>query len=89
MARYFVIHHAPGVTQEQFQSNIPEVLKGKHATFVQSYVNLAAGTIINIYDGPSSEAVGRELERIGFPFDEIQEVQFAPTHDDLKKMIGQ
>ncbi len=32
--------------------------------------------------------MGRELERIGFPFDEIAEVQFAASHDDLKRMAG-
>ena len=40
MPRYLAIHHAPGVSQEDFQRNIPEVLAGKHATFVQTYVNL-------------------------------------------------
>ena len=88
MARYLVIHHAPGVTQEQFQSNVPEVLKGKHAQFVQTFVNLAAGTIVNIYEGKSAADVGRELERVGFPFDEIQEIQFAATAEDLRKMMG-
>ena len=88
MPRYLVIHHAPGVSQEEFQKNIPEVMKGKHASFVQTYVNLAAGTIVNLYDADSSEAVGRELERVGFPFDEIQEVQFAASADDLRKMMG-
>jgi hypothetical protein len=87
MPRYLVIHHAPGVSQEDFQRNIPEVLKGKHAQFVQTFVNLAAGTIVNIYDGASSADVARELERVGFPFDEIQEVQFAATAEDLRKMI--
>jgi hypothetical protein len=87
MPRYLVIHHAPGVNQEDFQRNIPEVLKGKHATFMQTFVNLAAGTIVNIYEGASSEEVGRELERVGFPFDEIQEIQFAASADDLRKMV--
>jgi hypothetical protein len=88
MPRYLVIHHAPGVSQEDFQRNIPEVVRGKHATFVHTYVNLSSGTIVNIYDGESPEAVGRELERIGFPYDEIQEVQFGASADDLRKMIG-
>jgi hypothetical protein len=88
MPRYLVIHHAPGVSQEDFQRNIPEVLKGKHAAFVQTYVNLSSGTIVNIYDAESPEAVGRELERIGFPFDEIQAVEFAASADDLRKMVG-
>ena len=57
MPRYLAIHHAPGVSQEDFQRNIPEVLEGKYATFVHTYVNLTNGTIVNIYDGESAEAV--------------------------------
>lgn len=88
MPRYLVIHHAPGVSQEDFQRNIPEVLRGKHASIVQTYVNLASGTIVNIYEGDTKEAVGRELERVGFPFDEIQEIQFSASADDLRRMAG-
>jgi len=86
MPRYLAIHHAPGVSQEDFQRNIPEVLKGKFATFVHTYVNLSNGTIVNIYDADNKEAVAREFERIGFPFDEIQEVQFGASADELKAM---
>lgn len=86
MQRFLVIHHAPGVSQADFQRNIPEVLKGKHATFVQTYVNLAAGTIVNIYEGENQDAVARELERVGFPFDEIQPIQFEASAADLRKM---
>jgi Protein of unknown function (DUF4242) len=88
MARYLAIHHSPGVSQEDFQRNIPEVLAGKYATFVQTFVNLAKGTIVNIYDAESEAALAREFERIGFPFDEIQEIQFGATAEDLRKMMG-
>jgi hypothetical protein len=88
MPRYLAIHHAPGVSQEDFQRNIPEVLRGKHATFIQTYVNLAAGTIVNIYDAADPEALGREFERIGFPFDEIQEIQFSASAEDLSQMVS-
>lgn len=88
MPRYLAIHHAPGVSQEDFQRNIPEVLRGKHAKFLQTYVNLSAGTIVNIYDAESADDLQRELERIGFPFDEIQEIQFAASAEDLRKMTG-
>ena len=88
MPRYLVIHHAPGVSQADFQRNVPEVMRSKHATFVQTYVNLTSGTVVNIYDGDSAEAVGRELERVGFPYDEIQEIQFAASMDDFRKMTG-
>jgi hypothetical protein len=88
MPRFLAIHHAPGVSQEDFQRNIPEVLAGKHATFVHTYVNLAHGTIVNIYEGDSEEAVARELERVGFPFDEIQQIQFEGSAEDCRKMTG-
>jgi hypothetical protein len=89
MPRYLVIHHAPGISQEDFQRNMPEVLASKHATFLQTYVNIASGTVVNIYEGESEAAVGRELERVGFPFDEIQAIQFEGSAADLRKMIGQ
>lgn len=88
MPRYLAIHHAPGVSQEDFQRNIPEVLRGKHATFVQTFVNLQHGTIVNLYEAENETAVQRELERIGFPFDEIRELQFSASADELRKMIG-
>ena len=89
MPRYLVIHHAPGVTAEDFQRSVPAVLEGRYATFVQSYANLVDGTIVNIYDGESDEAVGRELERIGFAYDEIKQVQFTASHEDLRHMMKQ
>ena len=88
MPRYIVVHHAPGVSPEDFQKNVPAVLEGKFARFVQSYANMADGLIINIYDADSDEAVARELERIGFPFDEIKELQFAASYAELAKMAG-
>ena len=88
MPRYLVIHHAPGVTSEDFQRSVPAVLEGKFATFVQCYANMVDGVIINLYDGDSADAVARELERIGFPFDEIKEMQFAASRAELQKMTG-
>ena len=88
MARYIVVHHAPGVTPEDFQKSVPAVLEGKFATFVQCYANMTDGLIINLYDADSEQAVARELERIGFPFDEIKVQQFAASIADLKQMIG-
>jgi hypothetical protein len=88
MPRYLVIHHSPGVTAEGFQQSVPAVLEGKHAKFVQCYANMVDGVIVNLYDAESEAAVARELERIGFPFDEVKELQFAASADDLRKMAG-
>jgi len=88
MPRYIVVHHAPGVSPEDFQKNVPAVLECKFARIVQCYANMTDGLIINLYDGDSEQAVARELERIGFPFDEIKELQFSVSHADLVKMAG-
>ena len=87
MPRYLAIHHAPGVTQEDFAKSIPAMLEGKHATFVHGYANMQHGVIVNLYDGVDAKAVERELERLGFAFDEVQEVQFSASADDLRRMM--
>ncbi len=87
MPRYIVIHHAPGVTPEDFAKSVPAVLESKFATFVQCYANMVDGVIVNLYDADSEQAVARELERIGFPFDEIKEQQFAASRAELEKML--
>jgi len=88
MPRFIVIHHAPGVTAEDFQNSVPAVLESKFARFVQVYANLVDGVVVNLYDADDEAAVARELERIGFPFDEIKELQFAASAEDLAKQVG-
>jgi hypothetical protein len=87
MAKFLVIHHAPGVTPEQFQENVPDILANRHATFLHCYANMATGTIVNLYEADDAGAVEREMEAIGFPFDEIAEVQFDASADDLRAMV--
>jgi hypothetical protein len=87
VAKFLVIHHAPGVTPEQFQENVPDILANRHATFLHCYANMANGTIVNLYDAEDDAAVEREMEAIGFPFDEITQVQFDASPDDLRAMI--
>jgi hypothetical protein len=87
VAKFLVIHHAPGVTPEQFQENVPDILANQHATFLHCYANMANGTIVNLYDAEDDAAVEREMEAIGFPFDEIAHVQFDASPDDLRAMV--
>ena len=87
MSRFLVIHHAPGVTPEQFRENVPDILANKHATFVHCYANMAGGTIVNIYEADSAASVEREMESVGFPFDEIAAIQFDASADDLRAML--
>lgn len=87
MPKFLVIHHAPGVTPEQFQENVPDILANRHATFLHCQANMATGTIVNLYEADEAAAVEREMEAIGFPFDEIAEVQFDASAEDLRSML--
>jgi len=87
MPQFITIHRAPGLKREEFAQNAPEVFKGKHATFLQSYVNLGAGFIASIYEAANRDALEEEFERVGFPFDEIHEIQFAQSRAQLEQML--
>jgi hypothetical protein len=89
MPQFITIHRAPGLKREEFAANAPEVYKGTHATFLQSYVNLGTGFIASIYEAKSRDALEEEFERVGFPFEEIQEIQFAQSRAQLEQMLKQ
>jgi hypothetical protein len=89
MPQFLTIHRAPGLKREEFARNAPEVYKGTHATFLQSYVNLGAGFIASIYEAKNKDALEEEFERVGFPFDEIQEIQFSQSRAQLEQMLKQ
>ena len=78
----------PASARKTSSATSPRCSRGKHATFVHTYVNLSHGHDRQHLRRRERRGRGRELERIGFPFDEIQEVQFGASADDLRKMIG-
>jgi hypothetical protein len=88
MPKYITIHQAPGVSQEEFQANTGPVLEGKYATNLQTFANLMEGFIVTYYEAASEADLVKEFERLGFPYQEIHEIQFAATSDDLRKMAG-
>jgi hypothetical protein len=83
VAKFIVILHAPGVTPEQFGSSAPEIVRGEHATFVHCYANLVDGTIVNIYEAENADQVELEMERLGWPFDEIAKIQYETSLTEL------
>lgn len=87
MPKFMIVHHAPGVTPEQFQENIPDILANRHATFLHCYANMANGLIVNLYEADDQAAIEREMEAIGFPYDEIAAVQFDASADNLRSMV--
>ena len=88
MALFVSLHQAPGLSQEEIAGYGPEVAKGVHATFRQLYVNTDTGFIVTVYEGDSAKAVEQEFERVGFPFDSINEVDIAISDAQLGQMVA-
>ncbi|MCX4243741.1 nickel-binding protein [Paraliomyxa miuraensis] len=81
------IHRAPGLLQEQWAENAEGVYAGEHATFVQAHVNLGTGFIFTIYDAKDRDALVEQFEELGLVYDEIHEIQFSQSHDEMVAML--
>jgi hypothetical protein len=88
MALFLSLHQAPGLSPEEIAGYGPDVAKGIHATFRQLYVNTDSGFIVSVYEAGSAGAVEQEFERVGFPFDSINEIDFTLSADQLTQMLA-
>lgn len=88
MALFLSLHQAPGLSQEEVAGYAPDVAKGVHATFRQMYANLDSGYIVTLYEADSAAAVEQEFERVGFPFDSINEIDFTLSAAQLAEMLA-
>jgi len=52
------------------------------------YANLDTGYIVTVYEADSAAAVEQEFERVGFPFDSINEVDFTLSAAELAEMLA-
>jgi Protein of unknown function (DUF4242) len=86
--QFISIHRAPGLSQEEFQQNAPDVLASKHARSLHTYANVFEGFIVTVYEGENKEAVVKEFERLGFPHDEVHEIQINMPREALEAMVG-
>jgi hypothetical protein len=84
---FATVHRAPGFSREEIQQNASEALAGKFATMRHLYINVFEGFILSLYEGDSAEAVEKEFEHLGFPFDEIHEIQVDMNRDQLQAML--
>ena len=89
MKRFISVHRAPGLSREQFASNAEHVFKASQAKFQQSYVNLAEGFIVTIFEAESRDALEGQFEELGFPVDEVHELQFAQSRAEMEGMLKQ
>ena len=88
MSQFMTIHRAPGMSQEEFQQNTSDVVASKHAQVLNVYVNMFEGFIVTYYEAESEAMLVKEFERLGFPHDEVHEIQMAFTREQLEQMAA-
>jgi hypothetical protein len=88
MPTYLTTHLSPGLSADEIANNAPDVAESKYATFQNLYVDMYSGFLVSVYQAENRENLEREFERVGFPFEEIHEIQFAVDAAGLQAMIG-
>ena len=74
MTLFLSTHQAPGLSEQEIAGYAPEVNKNVHATFKNLYANSDSGQIFTLYEADTADALRQEFERVGFPYDEIHEI---------------
>jgi len=87
MTQFITVHRAPGLIQEEWVENAVEVHKAKLASFKHAYVNLGDGFIVTIYEADSKEILIEQFELLGLPHDEIHEIQFSQSDEEMEGML--
>jgi uncharacterized protein DUF4242 len=88
MPLFLSLHQAPGLSAEEVAGYAPDVAEGVHATFRQMYANTGAGFIATLYEADSAASVEQEFERVGFPFDSINEIDYSLSAAELGEMLA-
>ena len=89
MPQYMTVHRAPGMLQETWVESSVHVHAGQLARFKQAYVNLGSGFIFTIYEADSREKLIEQFEELGFTFEEIHEIQFSQSFEEMTEMLKQ
>ena len=89
MALFMSTHQAPGLSQDEIGAYAPEVAKNVHATFRNLFANTDSGAIFTLYEADSADDVRAEFERIGWPYDEVHEIDAAVDAAAVSAMANQ
>ncbi|WP_285032743.1 nickel-binding protein [Mycolicibacterium sp. lyk4-40-TYG-92] len=89
MSLFLSTHQAPGLSEEEIAGYAPEVAKNVHATFKHLYANTDSGAIFTLYEAETADALRQEFERVGFPYDEIHEIDAAVDGAAVAAMANQ
>ena len=88
MPMFVTTHLAPGLSAAEIAENSPAVAESVHAQFRHLFVNMFTGQLFTVYEAQDAAALEREFERLGFPYDQVTEVQFALDAEGLAAFVA-
>jgi len=88
MPIFVTTHLAPGLSADEVAANAPSVAESVHARFRHLFVNMFTGQLFSVYEAEDEATLEREFERLGFPYDQVTEVQFALDADGLAALLA-
>lgn len=89
MPQYMTVHRAPGMLPENWDDNATAIYAAETVRFIQGHVNMASGFIFTIYEAPDQDTLIEQFEEWGLPYDEIHELQFSQSFDEMKQRLAQ
>jgi hypothetical protein len=75
MARFVGLHTVPGFSKEMLSQATPALERLDGARFVKAYSSFSEGKIVCEFEAPSKAKVAEVIAALGFPYDDIVEVQ--------------
>lgn len=87
MPQFMSVSHAPGLLEQQWDESAVAVHAATRARFVQAHVNLSTGFIFTIYEAATKDDVIEAFEELGMPFDEIHELQFSQSFEQMEHRL--
>jgi hypothetical protein len=89
MPKYMTVHRAPGLLREQWAENAVSIRVLEEVRFHQAYVNLGSGFLFTIFEAPDQDTLIDKFEELGFPYEEIHELQFSQSFAEMEQMLQQ
>ncbi len=75
MSRYVGLHTLPGFTREMLAQATPALERFDSPRFLRAYTAFADGKVVCEWESPDKPAVVKAYESLGFPYDEIVQVE--------------
>ena len=82
MARYVGLHTLPGFSREMLSQATPALGRFQNPAFIRAYSSFKEGKVVCEWESGGKEEVAKAYEELGFPYDEIVEVDAICDNGD-------